>query len=646
MEPAIRRIDMRVKLWTIGSSVLLCLGVARAQTPHQGLHQDLVRLVQERGPSKGWVFFVDKDLHAPAELAEAVDKAQAELHPRALERRARRRTSPGLADVRDVPVHRAYVDQVLATGVELSIESSWLNAISVRGTEEQFRALAQLSFVDRIEPVRRGTLSSTTYDGGESASLGGGLPSFYGIATGQLAQMNLIAVHLRGYTGTGVVIGVLDTGFHRGHEAFNTLGHEVDVLAEYDFLDDDPFTGMEPGDPSAQHNHGTMVLGTIAAYLPFELVGGAFDASFILVKTEDTTDEYQQEEDFYVAGLQFIEAHGGDVATSSLAYDNWYTPSDFDGLTAVTTLAVNTATSNGLHCCTASGNSGNDADPGTWSLAAPSDAFDVISCGAVDPDDDITSFSSDGPSADGRVKPEILARGVQVMTLCAHQDVDCTTDTGGTSFSTPLIASVVACLIQAHPDWTPAHMRRQLFQSGSDYRANGTFDPLYVRGYGVPDADLAGFTLASSFCDDFDGALAACPCGNPGTPDTGCDLQQATGGVGLTIVSQETSPGNAVTWSASGFPATSTPTSIVIRAASLDTGSPIVFGDGLRCIGTPVVRLAATFASAGTVTHTHGHGAAAGSGTSYYQLWFRNTPVMFCAPSAAFNLSNGRTLSW
>jgi hypothetical protein len=149
-----------------------------------------------------------------------------------------------------------------------------------------------------------------------------------------------------------------------------------------------------------------------------------------------------------------------------------------------------------------------------------------------------------------------------------------------------------------------------------------------------------------SFCDDADGSLASCPCANPGSVDTGCDIQQATGGVGLIAVAQETSPQNRVTWSGTGFPAMSTPAAIVIRAADLDTAAPIVFGDGLRCVGTPIVRLGAAFAFGGGSTHTHGHGAGPGAGTFFYQLWFRNQPPMFCDPVAAFNLSNGRRLVW
>jgi FG-GAP repeat len=152
--------------------------------------------------------------------------------------------------------------------------------------------------------------------------------------------------------------------------------------------------------------------------------------------------------------------------------------------------------------------------------------------------------------------------------------------------------------------------------------------------------------FARSFCDASDGALASCPCSNAGLPETGCDIQQGTGGVGLALVAQQTTPQNRVTWQGTGFPTTATPTSIVIRAASLDSASPVVFGDGIRCIGTPLVRLAATFASGGTAIHTHGHGTAAGSGDFYYQLWFRNQPIMYCDPAAAYNLSNGRILTW
>lgn len=498
--------------------------------PQNKLHPQMVRLLEERGPSKGWVFFEDKGLTTSEARSAALETARLDLHPRALERRRLRRSAAGVVDLRDIPVHEPYVRAVLATGCSLSIESSWLNAVSVRGTLAQFRSIAQLPCVDRIEPVRRGTLVGDRPDGGAPATPDAGRPFAgapaslldYGLTEGQLEQLNLIALHDLGFTGAGVLIGVLDTGFHRGHEAFNQPGHVIDVVLEHDFINDDDFTGIEPGDPSAQHNHGTMVLGTIASYLPGVLIGGAFDASFILCKTEDATDEYMQEEDFYVAGLQFIEANGADMATSSLGYDDWYTQDQLDGLTAVTTIAVNVATSNGLICITAAGNNGNDEDPTTSSLMAPGDAFEVITCGAVWPTGEIVDFSSDGPTADGRVKPELLARGREVYTICAHQDTNCTTDTGGTSVATSLMASMVACVIQVQPTWTPATMRARLFETASDFLAHGTFDSLYVRGYGIPDAVLAalGSTGTSSIPPVTRGHLLEQNAPNPFRPTT------------------------------------------------------------------------------------------------------------------------------
>jgi choice-of-anchor B domain-containing protein len=156
--------------------------------------------------------------------------------------------------------------------------------------------------------------------------------------------------------------------------------------------------------------------------------------------------------------------------------------------------------------------------------------------------------------------------------------------------------------------------------------------------------EFANCSGSSSFCDDADGSLAGCPC-SPGDPDTGCDIQQQNGGVLMLVSAQETSPQNRVTINGFGFPAMNTPAALVIRGSSLDTASPVAFGDGIRCVSAPIVRLGAAFAIGGVSNHTFGHGSMAGSGTFYYQLWFRNTPSMYCTPDA-FNLSNGQTLTW
>ena len=174
-------------------------------------------------------------------------------------------------------------------------------------------------------------------------------------------------------------------------------------------------------------------------------------------------------------------------------------------------------------------------------------------------------------------------------------------------------------------------------------------DPGDVLEAGI-DAILATGPLqcsetSSTFCDASDGADAQCPCA-AGNPDAGCDIAQGTGGVSLGVLAQETSPQNRVTMQGTGYPVATAPAAVVIRAPSLDVGSPVVFGDGLRCIATPLVRLGGAVASSGTSVHTFGHGTAAGTGTFYYQIWFRNTPISFCDPTAAFNLSNGGSLDW
>jgi hypothetical protein len=171
--------------------------------------------------------------------------------------------------------------------------------------------------------------------------------------------------------------------------------------------------------------------------------------------------------------------------------------------------------------------------------------------------------------------------------------------------------------------------------------AGGSFRTAFDSG----DSFLAkwGCERFPSFCDASDGSLASCPCA-PGAPDSGCDLPQGTGGVRLDVLAQATSP-NGVTMQGTGFNPAGQPTAIVIRSTSLDPASPVVFGDGLRCVNvSPLVRLGAAPAIQGVSTHTFGHGAAAG--TFYYQLWFRSHPATYCDPQAVFNLSNGRAVSW
>ncbi len=449
-----------------------------------------------------WVFFTDKRIRTVAQFEAAEAAADTRCSERARRRRSMRRTAPGMFDHYDFPLAESYVRGALATGASLRTKSEWLNAISVNATRAQIDAMAALPYVRLVKPLARSVrIDPLTKPLVVEAGPRAAGPGFYGAATDQLQQINIPAAHAAGYTGAGIIIGILDTGFKRTHEAFNEPGNVVNVLGEWDFVNNDGNTGPEAGDPSSQHTHGTLILGTIGAYKPNTLVGGAYDASFYLAKTENVASETPIEEDFYVAGLQWLETNGADLATSSLGYIDWYTQADLDGATAVTTLAVNIATANGLVCCTAAGNSGHDSNPATSRLIAPADALDVLTCGANQADGTISGFSSDGPTADGRVKPEVLARGSGTATVDPNVDTNYTT-ASGTSLSTPLVASAVALVLQAHPDWTVRQVRTALQRTASDYVANQTFDPLYVRGYGIIDVMAA---IGVSFKGDFDG---------------------------------------------------------------------------------------------------------------------------------------------
>ncbi len=448
-----------------------------------------------------WVHLSDKEIPRGGVRPEHTP-----LTARALARRALRRSDAGIVDARDLPIDSARIAALVAAGADIRTQSRWLNAVAVSATTREVRAIARLPFVRAVHPMHA-TRSDLPRD--ESPLGEGGVAATdYGASRDQLVQIGVPAMHARGFRGANMLIGILDTGFNRIHEAFHSVDHPLDVIAEWDFVSNDGNTGIEAGDDGEQHKHGTWILGTLAAYMPGALVGSAYEAQFVLAKTEVAPTETAIEEDYYVAGLEFVEAHGADLATSSLGYIDWYTPEQLDGLTAVTTRAVNIATANGMICLTAAGNSGHDDNSVTNHMLAPADALQAISCGAANADESIAGFSSDGPSADGRVKPEVLARGVAVAT------VNSTNASGfaalsGTSLSTPLIAGATTLILQARPEFTVTSMRTALFTTASDMLANGTHDPLFIRGFGMISAMRAAQTNRALSDLNLDGMVDA-----------------------------------------------------------------------------------------------------------------------------------------
>ena len=427
-----------------------------------------------QGSYNVWVYFLDKIQDDSPDINSQFLAIRDSMHDRTIQRREKVKSDDNLIGIVDLPVSNNYIQLIKKTGVKIRNKSKWLNAVSISGTREQIELITQYSFVKKIEPVLNGRrrkanpldpISKTHSDS-----------SYYGNSFNQLNQINIIQLHELGYSGKNVRVLVLDSGFYLNHEVFDS----IDVIGAYDFVDQDSIVFNEQGkDPSNQHNHGTAVLSVIAGFKPDKLIGSAYGAEFILGKTEDLSIEAPIEEDNFIAGLEWGESLGADILSSSIGYIDWYTQHDLDGETAVISLAVNIAIENGMIAVTAVGNSGFDG------IVAPADAFQIISCGAVDENGLIASFSSRGPTADGRIKPEVCAQGRGTFTATAFS----TSSYGngiGTSLSSPLVSGVCALLLEAHPDWTPSQVRNAIITTADQ---SGTPNNNY--GWGIINAVAA-----------------------------------------------------------------------------------------------------------------------------------------------------------
>jgi len=446
----------RFGLAVLTSSLLLAPGLARAEQP--------IRV---------WVLFTDHG-RTPAQIEAELALRRMQLGPRTLTRRAKVRDD-ALVDARDLEPAHTYVEAVERTGARLRVASRWLNAVSVDADRESLRALEGLPFVRGILPVARAQPRELDWRpvGSQEAE-----PSEYGPGWEQLELIGVPTLHDCGLTGAGVSIGVQDTGFALDHQAYA----DTQVLGAHDFLDEDDIVGPQTGDPPNQHIHGTLVLATITGHDPGNFRGVAPGVAVLLSKTEHQAVEEPFEEDVYVEGLEWIEAMGADIFSASLMYSSWYTAEDYDGATAVSTVAIEIAIGNGLIVFTAMGNAG--PDPST--LGAPADAAGAISLGAVNVAGELAPFSSRGPTADDRIKPDVLAPGWAVYTVDPGT-VDGYVQINGTSFSTPIAAGVGALLLEAYPWLTPAEMAELLRSTASQADA-----PDNDHGHGIIDAAAAG----------------------------------------------------------------------------------------------------------------------------------------------------------
>lgn len=433
-----------------------------------------------------WVFFTDKGIFDEGSYQNALRTRAGQLDPRARTRRLKIRGQNDLVDFADLPVYPPYIERVIDAGVELRTISRWLNAISISGRGEEIHDLAELPFISQIRQVAGGRRREMEFQEAKAgdAYLKRTLAIDYGPS---LAQLDLIAVpqvhqwleqNELGDPGEGILICLLDTGFDLSHQS---LRH-VAIQDQWDFINQDSVVVDQAGDPVGQDSHGTSVLSAIGGYHPGQLIGPAFGASFLLAKTEDISSEQPIEEDNWVAGVEWAEGLGAQVASSSLGYLDWYAYSDLDGNTAVTTVAADLAVSRGVVVVTAAG---NEADDPWLYIIAPADGDEVIAVGAVDTTGTRAEFSSIGPTYDGRIKPDVMACGRGTYVASAI-------DTAGyyrgfgTSLATPQVAGVAALLLQADSSLTPAQVRDALRLT-----ANRALSPNNYYGWGLVNADAA-----------------------------------------------------------------------------------------------------------------------------------------------------------
>ena len=454
----------------------------QGQEDHSVMSPRLQQALHGEGPWAVWVFFNDKGLSGDA-LADALAAAERDLTARTARRRAKVMPSEGrLVDEADLAVFPDYLARVRATGAVPRQTSRWLNAASFQVTRAQALQLSRLDCVAKMDLVNRSRRAAVPTPVGEPVPLAAGTRPEksaagsvdYGTNLGAMNQANVPPLHDVGLSGSGVLIGMLDTGFRTVHEALEN----IPVLGTWDFINDDPNVDNEGSDPVSSRNHGTMTLSTVAGNMPGSLVGPAFGASVVLAKTEDVSQEIPIEEDYWVAGLEWIESFGADLASSSLSYFDWYDFSDLDGNTAVTTIAADLAAGRGLLVVNSAGNSRNT----TGTLGAPADGNIVLTVGAVDINGDVTYFSSPGPTFDGRIKPEVAALGLS-NTVADPTDDFGYLSASGTSFSCPVTSGVVALMLERVPQLTPMQIIEALQQTSSQSQT-----PDNDMGWGIVDA--------------------------------------------------------------------------------------------------------------------------------------------------------------
>jgi len=404
--------------------------------------------------SQYWVFFKDKQ--------------GVEFNPynyfdqKTIEKR--KRLGISLVQHTDLPVKEEYIEHVRRVAGSTIFVSRWFNGVIVDCADRKLERIADFPFVETVQPVARRNVKKTS----------DGLFSFDSedLLSNQLARFGDSIFYAQGYDGTGVRIAVLDAGFPgvNTHPAFSHLFDEGRIIETYDFVQEDTMV-------YDHSSHGTMVLSCIAGKYGNENIGLATGAEFLLARTERSLTEPVSEEKNWFEATEWADKHGADIISSSLGYSyHRYFKQEMNGRSSLVSKAANIAASKGIFVVVSMGNEGTSR----WQvLVTPADADSVVSVGGIHPNTGIhTPFSSFGPTADKRLKPNVTAYGHAMVAKPEGYGI-----TQGTSFSAPLVSGFAACVWQQHPEWDNMKLKQKLSESGDLYPY---YD--YAHGYGVPQA--------------------------------------------------------------------------------------------------------------------------------------------------------------
>jgi len=397
------------------------------------------------------------------------------LSRKSIERRKRQCLQ---TDSFDLPLDPIYLEAIAQTGATIQTFSKWMKTVVVHLNDlDMLLLLEKLSFVDSLSCIWKGTLpekKNSKDDVSFYSDFRQNTINSYGTGFTQIALNNGYLLHEAGFRGKGISIAVLDGGFINADKIDY---FDKDHLKEIKNFNHETNDMMRDGT-----DHGTRVLSCMLSDHSGELIGTAPEADYYLFRTEVMNEEFPVEEDYWIAGLEYADSLGVDIVTSSLGYTKFddsemnHSWEQLDGKTIPISRAANLAASRGMLLFNSAG---NDGDKSWEKICFPADAENIITVGSVSKDSIRSSFSSWGYTADQRIKPDLMAMGSSVSVVESSGKI---VQSNGTSFSTPIMAGLAACLWEALPDLDSFAMLRLLRETADRFQ-----NPDSLTGYGIAD---------------------------------------------------------------------------------------------------------------------------------------------------------------